>query len=301
MTDDEVFEELRKLCCLSDPKEVYQMQQEVGKGASGSVFIALDKQTRQQVAIKVMNIDTQPSKESLINEIRVMKDFAHPNLVNFLDSFFIETAFKRQLWVVMEYMSGGPLTDIVIETVMKEHQISYVTRETLKALKFLHDKGVIHRDIKSDNVLMGLDGRVKVTDFGFCANVQGDEKRMTVCGTPYWMSPEIVTRKKYGKKVDIWSLGIMIIEMLDGEPPYMNETPFRAAYLIAANGRPQIKTTGLSAPLSDFLDRTLEVDVDKRAPCHELLNHEFIVKNNGEAKSVIPLVKVVQKIKKQKF
>lgn len=186
MTDEEIFEELRNLCKLTDPKEIYQTQKEVGKGASGAVFISLDKQTKETVAIKVMNIETQPSKESLINEIQVMKDFAHPNLVNFLESFFIETPWKRQLWVVMEYMSGGPLTDVVMETVMKEHQIAYVTREVLKALKFLHDKGVIHRDIKSDNILLGIDGRVKVTDFGFCANVQGEEKRMTVVGTPYW-------------------------------------------------------------------------------------------------------------------
>lgn len=186
LTDDEIFEELRKICKLTDPKEIYQTQKEVGKGASGAVFISLDKQTKDTVAIKVMNIETQPSKESLINEIKVMKDFSHPNLVNFLESFFIESPWKRQLWVVMEYMSGGPLTDVVMETVMKEHQIAFVTREVLKALKFLHDKGVIHRDIKSDNILLGLDGRVKVTDFGFCANVQGDEKRMTVVGTPYW-------------------------------------------------------------------------------------------------------------------
>lgn len=186
MTDEEIFEELRKLCKLTDPKEIYRTQKEVGKGASGAVFISLDKQTKETVAIKVMNIETQPSKESLINEIQVMKDFSHPNLVNFLESFFIETPWKRQLWVVMEYMNGGPLTDVVMETVMKEHQIAFVTREVLKALKFLHDKGVIHRDIKSDNILLGIDGRVKVTDFGFCANVQGDEKRMTVVGTPYW-------------------------------------------------------------------------------------------------------------------
>lgn len=186
MTDEEIFEELRKICKLSDPKEIYKTQKEVGKGASGSVFISLDKQTKETVAIKMMNIETQPSKESLINEIKVMKDFTHPNLVNFLEAFFIESPYKRQLWVVMEFMSGGPLTDIVMETVMKEHQIAFVTREVLKALKFLHDKGVIHRDIKSDNILLGIDGRIKVTDFGFCANVQGDEKRMTVVGTPYW-------------------------------------------------------------------------------------------------------------------
>lgn len=92
----------------------------------------------------------------------------------------------------------------------------------------------------------------------------------------------------------------MVIEMLDGEPPYLNETPFRAAYLIAANGRPPIKASGLSPALRLFFDRTLEVDVDKRASADELLEHEFLL-SSGEAKSIVPLVNVVQKIKKQTF
>lgn len=89
----------------------------------------------------------------------------------------------------------------------------------------------------------------------------------------------------------------MIIEMLDGEPPYLNETPFRAAYLIAANGRPPIKAKDFSASLKQFLDRTLEVNVDKRANSTELLEHEFLF-SSGEAKSVVPLINAVQKIKK---
>uniref|UniRef100_A0A336LZ02 non-specific serine/threonine protein kinase n=1 Tax=Culicoides sonorensis TaxID=179676 RepID=A0A336LZ02_CULSO len=301
LTDEEVYSQLRKICKSAEPKDRYVTQKEVGKGASGSVFIALDKNKKSTVAIKVMNMDTQPSKESLINEIKVMKNFSHPNLVNFLESYFIDTPWKRQLWVVMEYMSAGALTDVVLETVMKEHQIAYVTREVVKGLKFLHDKGVIHRDIKSDNVLLGIDGSVKVTDFGFCANINDNEKRQTVVGTPYWMSPEIVTRKKYGKKVDIWSLGIMVIEMIDGEPPYLNETPFRAAYLIAANGRPPFKTSTISPTLRNFIDAALEVNVDKRASSKDLLNHEFLTVS-GEAKSIVPLIMAVQRIKSlQKF
>jgi len=289
---------LQCICTDADPTKLYKSFTKIGQGASGGVFTAYQVGTNLCVAIKQMDLDKQPKKDLIINEILVMRASRHPNIVNYIDSFL----YRNDLWVVMEYMEGGSLTDVVTANLMTEGQIAAVSRETCMGLEHLHRHGVIHRDIKSDNVLLSLAGDIKLTDFGFCAQISdpSSSKRTTMVGTPYWMAPEVVTRKEYGPKVDIWSLGIMAIEMIEGEPPYLNQNPIKALYLIATNGTPTIQNPEALSPIfKDYLKQALEVDAEKRPDAQGLLKHPFF-KSAESLRTLTPLIKAAREMAKNK-
>ncbi|XP_035748582.1 serine/threonine-protein kinase PAK 1 [Egretta garzetta] len=242
MSDEEILEKLRSIVSVGDPKKKYTCFEKIGQGASGTVYTAIDVATGQEVAIKQMNLQQQPKKELIINEILVMRENKNPNIVNYLDSYLV----GEELWVVMEYLAGGSLTDVVTETCMDEGQIAAVCREVKQ-----HSRS------------------------GGSCDWEGDTR---------------IPRPTHGPKVDIWSLGIMAIEMIEGEPPYLNENPLRALYLIATNGTPELQNPEkLSCIFRDFLNRCLEMDVEKRGSAKELLQHQFL-KIAKPLSSLTPLI-----------
>lgn len=292
LNDMQVIAKLKTVVNNNDPTPLFKIIEKAGQGASGAVYLAeLLTQNNQKVAIKQMDLNVQPRKELIINEILVMKDSQHKNIVNFLDSYL---RGNLDLWVIMEYMEGGSLTEVIENNEFKltEKQIATICFETLKGLQHLHNKHIIHRDIKSDNVLLDARGNVKITDFGFCAKLTDQRnKRATMVGTPYWMAPEVVKQKEYDEKVDVWSLGIMTIEMIEGEPPYLNEEPLKALYLIATNGTPKLKKPeALSNSIKKFLSICLCVDVRYRASTDELLEHSFVQHKLGRVEELAPLL-----------
>eukprot|EP01089_Gocevia_fonbrunei_P022203 TRINITY_DN888_c0_g1_i1.p1 TRINITY_DN888_c0_g1~~TRINITY_DN888_c0_g1_i1.p1 ORF type:complete len:569 (-),score=145.10 TRINITY_DN888_c0_g1_i1:66-1772(-) len=293
---------LKELISMEDPRDIYDMTKSkskmLGEGAAGTVFLATHKKTSEKVAIKKMVLDPENLK-LMVTEISIMKESNHPNLVNYIDSFIVDD--EDELWVAMEFMGGGCLTEVLeqFENVkLTEPQIAFCCRETLRGLRYIHQNHRIHRDIKSDNVLLSSDGQVKIADFGYAAQLTQEKNvRNTIVGTPYWMAPELIRGQNYDQKVDIWSTGIMLMEMAEGDPPYMEFPPLRALFLITTKGIPPLKDqSAWSDEFKDFIAKSLEKDPKKRPDADDLLKHPFI-KFACNKQELVPAMEKAKKIK----
>lgn len=302
-------------CTLADFLEkeplrpLFQVQHQIGSGASGTVWLAKDVRTTSNtlkgksaeemfVAIKEIKLTDRKSEEMMKTELFMMRTIHHVNIVHFVGAC-LDT--PKCLWVVMEYMNAGCLTDILLHHdafQMKEPHMAYCLREILQGLCHIHSLHRIHRDMKSDNVLINQRGDVKITDFGFSAQLTGTkESRNTMVGTPYWMAPEVILGNSYTSAVDMWSFGILCMELADGEPPYIDQLPLRALFLISTQGIPDVKNpTHWSANFTNILDVCLTTNPVLRPTASNLLKHAFFKQAcSGQvfAKEVVATVKAL--------
>uniref|UniRef100_A0A8D2E5M1 non-specific serine/threonine protein kinase n=1 Tax=Theropithecus gelada TaxID=9565 RepID=A0A8D2E5M1_THEGE len=198
VTHEQFKAALRMVVDQGDPRLLLDSYVKIGEGSTGIVCLAREKHSGRQVAVKMMDLRKQQRRELLFNEVVIMRDYQHFNVVEMYKSYLV----GEELWVLMEFLQGGALTDIVSQVRLNEEQIATVCEAVLQALAYLHAQGVIHRDIKSDSILLTLDGRVKLSDFGFCAQISKDvPKRKSLVGTPYWMAPEVISRSLYATEV----------------------------------------------------------------------------------------------------
>ncbi|XP_045066227.1 MAP/microtubule affinity-regulating kinase 3-like isoform X2 [Coregonus clupeaformis] len=208
--------------CVDEQPHIgnYRLLKTIGKGNFAKVKLARHILTGREVAIKIID-KTQlnpTSLQKLFREVRIMKILNHPNIVKLFE--VIET--EKTLYLVMEYASGGEVFDyLVAHGRMKEKEARAKFRQIVSAVQYCHQKKIVHRDLKAENLLLDADMNIKIADFGFSNEFTMGSKLDTFCGSPPYAAPELFQGKKYdGPEVDVWSLGVILYTLVSGSLPF---------------------------------------------------------------------------------
>lgn len=275
----------------SDSKPVFKWVKGdlIGKGTYGRVYLALNATTGEMIAVKQVELPhTAADRESarqrsvigaLKSEIETLKDLDHVNIVTCLG--FEET--PQNMSIFLEYVPGGSIGSCLRKHgKFEEDTVSSFLNQILQALAYLHKQGILHRDLKADNILVDYHGTCKISDFGTVrrsADIYNNVENMSLQGSIFWMAPEVMSlsRKGYSAKVDIWSLGCVVLEMLAGRRPWSDEEAVQAMFKIGAERRapPVPSDCHLSKPAAHFLRNCFEIDPERRPTATRLLEHVF--------------------------
>ncbi|KAI5955810.1 hypothetical protein KGF54_001312 [Candida jiufengensis] len=266
----------------------------IGRGNFGDVYRATDYSSKpingkpKYVALKVINMDdSTDDMRQIFKEIQFLFKLRHDNVVKYIKSF----AQESNLVIVMEYCGGGSCSDLIkYHKKLSESIVSYIIRQVLLGLSYLHDEHKVHRDIKSANILLTDDAKVKIGDFGVSSDITLTKlKKQTFVGTPFWMAPEVITRgsnnhykykryEGYDYKADVWSLGITVIEMITGAPPLSEYDPLKIIFEIPKRKSPELKGNNYSNDIKDFVKQCCCHDPEKRPNCKKLIVQPFVKK-----------------------
>uniref|UniRef100_A0A6Q2YRY3 non-specific serine/threonine protein kinase n=1 Tax=Esox lucius TaxID=8010 RepID=A0A6Q2YRY3_ESOLU len=277
-----------------NPNDQWEIIGELGDGAFGKVYKAKNKESGALAAAKVIETNTEEELEDYMVEIDILAKCDHCYIVKLLDAFY----YDAKLWIMIEFCPGGAVDAIMLELDrgLMEPQIKVICRQMLEALVYLHSMKIIHRDLKAGNILLTLEGDIKLADFGVSAkNTKTLQRRDSFIGTPYWMAPEVVmceTMKDapYDYKADIWSLGITLIELAQIEPPHHELNPMRVLLKIAKSEPPTLELPNKWSPeFNDFLKMALDKNPESRPTAAQLLEHPFVssVKTNRPLRELV--------------
>ena len=244
----------------------YDLLDKLGKGGFGEVWRARDRDDRE-CAIKKMPVPYNP--QMILAEITHLKQNSHVNIPKYLDSFMVN--FK-EIWLVMEYISGVDVAEIIYHTKLSHSAIAAICHGVLSALRYLHMKRIIHRDVKGENILVNNQGHVFLADLGISTS---EESNLEEAGTRGFMAPEVITTTSYKCGADIWSLGMTIIQMITRHYPYFGCDKRSIRELIINFSLPPIPQA-MPKDMTSFLNLCLQYDPSSRPPALVLLDHEYI-------------------------
>ncbi|CAG9316528.1 unnamed protein product [Blepharisma stoltei] len=258
----------------------------LGKGSFGKVLLVIKKGTENYYAMKILKkkaIEARKQRTHTLNEKRIMQKSNCPFIVQLKYSF----QTKDKLYMVMEFMKGGELFFHLKKSgKFTEERARFYAAEILLAFEYLHNIGVIYRDLKPENILIDDDGHIKITDFGLSklGISESNPKAFTFCGTPEYLAPEILKNQGHDKKVDFWSLGAVLYEMISGAPPFYSKNR-NEMYKNVLNKPVEMKPN-FSNELSDFLTKLLQIIPEKRlSDMAEIKKHQFFHGLDWEALS----------------
>eukprot|EP01127_Copromyxa_protea_P023181 TRINITY_DN8614_c0_g1_i3.p1 TRINITY_DN8614_c0_g1~~TRINITY_DN8614_c0_g1_i3.p1 ORF type:complete len:419 (+),score=61.73 TRINITY_DN8614_c0_g1_i3:82-1338(+) len=229
--------------------------------------------------------DVRKQRENF-RQVRFLKYVkGHPNLVSFVRC----TMYKNELWIAMECLMGGTLQEAKSHFQFHEKHVKYIASHVLNGLDFLHQQFLGHRNLRSDHVMFSLNGNVKIIDFSLMTDFsQGPLVHMV--GSPWWMSPEMIKGEPHTLSTDLWSFGILLLEMINGQPPY-RKSSVKAMFVAGTIGYPLIplsKRQRWSTELSSFLEACLQVDPEKRWTAAKLRTHKWL-KNPPKKRAMVEL------------
>ncbi|KAG2317864.1 hypothetical protein Bca52824_020986 [Brassica carinata] len=253
------------------PDNKYMLGDEIGKGAYARVYKGLDLKNGDFVAIKQVSLENVVQDDDL----NTIMNLNHKNIVKYLGSW----KTKTHLHIILEYVENGSLANNVKPNKFgpfPESLVAVYIAQVLEGLVYLHEQGVIHRDIKGANILTTKEGLVKLADFGVATKLNESEfDTNSVVGSPYWMAPEVIELIGVCAASDIWSVGCTVIELLTCVPPYFDMQPSAALYRIVQDDSPPIPDS-LSPDITDFLRQCFKKDSRQRPDAKTLLSHPWI-------------------------
>lgn len=250
---------------------VYSQKTTLGKGSFSSVYLGENIISGQKVAIKKINISKfEKFRPHIISEINILKTINHPNIVSLIDNI-IET---KIIYIVLEYCGLGDLAEFYKNTMVKEVYVKHYAKQILDGILYLHEKNIMHRDIKPHNILLSDIYTIKITDFGFAKYDTTIDLTSTLCGSPIYMAPEIMQCKKYNNKTDIWSFGIVIYQLTFGKLPYTASNQFELMRVVR-DTEPTYDSDLVSNMCKFFIKQLLCKNPDKRPDVKYLQNHEW--------------------------